>query len=1237
MKKKEFSKFLAVAATTLAVTSIGAAEEVLASTTTEGDVATTAPQQAKVSVFNMYSDPETLNAYNEKFKVDNPTVTSNSGSYRGTSLSHLFDGDRTTHWETNRSNSDTYKNELTFTFDTVTELNRIVYAPRTTGAAGKGFPLEFEIQGNTEDGGEFEVIATGSYNGSRSDVIEIEIDPTQFKQLKFVFTNAYQGWASASEIMFYKEDALSEIVPNLFTNGLMNELKPEYQSLDKINAMELEIATHPNKLFLQHYIDSAKDVLNEQVDNTAIVTASQRGNANAMAKKYQIARTSFSLESFGRYVTPGETVKVFVDADQNGVMPTLVFGQIADDRNGWHRKYTLKPGLNIITAPDYSNMRPAAIYIENGALPAEQAYAPKVRLEGGTKFPVYYHGITDPAEFEKELEAYVANVSFNDDDFANGKPANGKVYNIAELVSENNTISTSAAGALKGIQELKPIGKTVKDTMDEWEQMWVEFQKLSGNFEVDTDPTKFFTAKFTSRVFTKGPYGWSDWGYTGYNGGNTEKRDSGFFKQIVKPFSAPGNDGWAYYHEWGHNINNSAMEHVEVTNNIYSVVMRKVFQNSNADRVDWNALYKRFSGEPVKQGFWTSLGIIMQVQYYYGQDTYGKATQLSIQNPDGIFDGLNKQQRMVVAFSLATDTDLTGFFNDWGYTASTEAMKEKVKHLPEPAVKLKYMNTLGSDYEGPGFSEDAEVKVNSLAVNAEDNTINLSFDIDEANKDASMGYEILRNGEVVGYTTNTSFVDTNIDPNENYVYEVVAYDKKLNATKPTKVNSFKPTISTENSVTVKLYEQFDPLKYVKAFDYKGTDITDAVDVQSNVDVDKKGNYTVTYTVNNRGISETITMNVSVISDYHYLSDLQAQSHKIAWGGLKLDKAPEGSAITLLRGGTPIVYEKGIGAHANSEIVYDVEGQDYDFFESYIGIDQAMEGRPASATFEVWVDDEKVYTSKEFSSNTEREFVQIPIKNAKTVKLVTTDAAKNGNASDHTVWADAKFTRDDSKPVIEIEQTFTDIALNDHIDLLEGITAFDIEDGPLQVTVEDSGFTTATPGLHDIQYTVTDSDDNTVTATKQVYVYNATEYLSDVDWVSATTSWRTVQKDQSAEGHTLKLLVDGEQKEFAKGIGTHSNSEIVYNLEGQNYDYFLALVGVERNIGQNNRSSVTFKVLADDVEVFNSGLMKYDTEAKEVYIPVKGVKQLKLIVEDNGNQAADHAAWADAKFYTSFFK
>ena len=121
-----------------------------------------------------------------------------------------------------------------------------------------------------------------------------------------------------------------------------------------------------------------------------------------------------------------------------------------------------------------------------------------------------------------------------------------------------------------------------------------------------------------------------------------------------------------------------------------------------------------------------------------------------------------------------------------------------------------------------------------------------------------------------------------------------------------------------------------------------------------------------------------------------------------------------------------------------------------------------------------------------------------------------------------------------------------------------------------------------------------------------------------NWDPARTDYGQVRKDLASGGAKIKLSVNGEEKVFDKGIGTHANSEIVYNLEGKNYEYFETYVGIDRNIAQQNNSSVIFKVYADDVEFYNSGIMKWADDAKLVRIPLEGVSELKIVADNAGN-------------------
>ena len=365
----------------------------------------------------------------------------------------------------------------------------------------------------------------------------------------------------------------------------------------------------------------------------------------------------------------------------------------------------------------------------------------------------------------------------------------------------------------------------------------------------------------------------------------------------------------------------------------------------------------------------------------------------------------------------------------------------------------------------------------------------MTFDIDDANKDASMGYEILRDGEVVGYTTRTSFVDKNIDVNKNYTYEIVAYDKKLNPLESEEISSFTPSMSIKNDkITLGLREEFDPMDYIKVLDYEGNDIVSNVEVTNNVDTSKKGVYQVKYKINDEGIVVEKGLEVEVVSEYDYASDLQEVSSKVGSNVLRKDKSIKGGTITFLKDGSDFTYSKGIGAHANSEVVYNIENKGYDYFESYIGVDQSVKGTAASVTFEVWVDGEKKFDSKVFKHDTDSEYVRVDVSGAKEVKLITTDANISGNSYDHSIWADAKFIKKNSKPVINTVDK--DYKLGEEVDFKANITATDVEDGDLtsNIGIISNSYEKDKLGRFEVVYRVTDSDNNVTEKKSYITVY-----------------------------------------------------------------------------------------------------------------------------------------------------
>lgn len=142
----------------------------------------------------------------------------------------------------------------------------------------------------------------------------------------------------------------------------------------------------------------------------------------------------------------------------------------------------------------------------------------------------------------------------------------------------------------------------------------------------------------------------------------------------------------------------------------------------------------------------------------------------------------------------------------------------------------------------------------------------------------------------------------------------------------------------------------------------------------------------------------------------FLSDLNWVSMESYWTGAKKDKSLDGN--TLSSAGK--TYSKGLGAHANSQIVYNLNSE-YKRFTAVAGIDDEVKTNSdsfkANARFYVKADDQIIASSPELKVNETYAFnVSIPA-NAKTLTLITDNLGDP--TCDHTDWLDAKFLLNDN--------------------------------------------------------------------------------------------------------------------------------------------------------------------------------------------------------------------------------
>jgi glucose/arabinose dehydrogenase len=140
------------------------------------------------------------------------------------------------------------------------------------------------------------------------------------------------------------------------------------------------------------------------------------------------------------------------------------------------------------------------------------------------------------------------------------------------------------------------------------------------------------------------------------------------------------------------------------------------------------------------------------------------------------------------------------------------------------------------------------------------------------------------------------------------------------------------------------------------------------------------------------------------------------------------------------------------------------------------------------------------------------------------------------------------------------------------------------------------------------------------------------YLSDLNWVSATNGFGPVEINQSNgfgepnDGTTITL----NGVTYAKGLGTHAQSVIIYALNGS-YTRLQSDVGIDDEIGCGY---LRFNVYKDNVLAFQSSIMQANSPTESIDIDITGTNMLKLEVDMLGEETCDHGDWAGIKVLSS---
>jgi hypothetical protein len=130
------------------------------------------------------------------------------------------------------------------------------------------------------------------------------------------------------------------------------------------------------------------------------------------------------------------------------------------------------------------------------------------------------------------------------------------------------------------------------------------------------------------------------------------------------------------------------------------------------------------------------------------------------------------------------------------------------------------------------------------------------------------------------------------------------------------------------------------------------------------------------------------------------------------------------------------------------------------------------------------------------------------------------------------------------------------------------------------------------------------------------------FLDTVEPVSVKQDFGELGRNRSV--WDKEIVVGGQH--FRRGLGSHANGEIVYNLDGK-YRSFQAWAGPD----MATNGSMGFTVLVDGQKRWESGRMVRGDAAKQVKVDITNARELRLVVDDGGdNIMGDHADWAEAR-------
>ena len=673
-------------------------------------------------------------------------------------------------------------------------------------------------------------------------------DPIKTSKIKVaVGQHSGKQKVTIAEIRFHQYDSLENDILGLYADDLFITLKDGVTE-ETIQELETRLETpdpvckelHPDYTALKKELETAKTLLRtEGLGGVIPVDAGITASKNAKIRLGGVT----TIQPLGVTAAAGEKIVVYVG---NPGMKTgsrtelsLVYTQQHAESDGLSQSVDLKIGRNELTVPSLLSTKVekgGALYVQYKGNNPDDQYA--VRVSGGSTFPILnVYRVSEEErsrrvrEYIKELKAYVGDLSSAHGNLHAGSDNASVKYdyeqttcilNMTDIVTDYMMFSVPASQVLSGIgssgQEETLLNNL--EAMDRMMLLFYQHKGLTDSFAEGTSSTvieqnhipygylnirymKMFAGAF---MYAAGNHIGIEWGSVpGLMNCVPVTSDAAGRYQSGRYF------GWGIAHEIGHQINQSAYAHAEVTNNYFSVLAQAKDRNDTV-RFQYDKVYDKVTSGAVgyADNVFTQLGMYWQLHLAYDRDynfkmydNYQEMTKNLFfarvdsyaRNPSSAPGNLQipgeRDQALMRLASAAAGRDLTDFFTRWGMRPDS-GTKAYMEQFPKEERAIYYVDDDARVYEmehgaqGGFGGKDVVTSVQVQQSAGGDMTIQIAS---SAPEEQIQGYEITRvfrewgeeRREVAGFTRTGTFTDpVSFGANHVIAYEVTAIDRWMN-------------------------------------------------------------------------------------------------------------------------------------------------------------------------------------------------------------------------------------------------------------------------------------------------------------------------------------------------------------------------------------------------------------------------------------------------------------------------